>query len=372
LRAQAARGAPRIMPASSTAADARRAPVAELAAELRREIRRLAPALLPRGVYAAGRRQWRCGSTQGEPGGSLCVWLDGPGRGKWIDYASGEHGDALDLIAAVRGLGGAEARAWAAAWLGGSATAVTPSPPARQDEAERERREAERQALRQQQDARRLWLAGTPISPDDPAWRYLAARGVDLARLERPPAALRCHPGLWNAESGREWPALVAAITGPGGAHLNTHRIWLEVQAARVTKAPLSKPKLSMPGSYAGGCVRLWRGASGKPWREMPPGETLAVGEGIEDVLSFATLRPDFRCVAVLSVSGLARVQLPAQIERVLWIAQRDPPGSPAARALGQALRQHRRAGRRVAWILPPPGTKDLNELVAICADDAE
>lgn len=224
--------------------------------------------------------------------------------------------------------------------------------------------------MRQQQDAKRVWLSAAPLAAGDAAWRYLVeCRGIDLDGLGGPVRALRCHPGLWNAESQREWPALVAAICGPQGAHLNTHRIWLDARAdGSVGKAPLTKPKLSMPGAYAGGCVRLWNGASGKPWRDMAEGktgpETLAAGEGIEDVLSFATLRPDYRCVAVLSVSGLARLVVPDQVRRILWIAQRDPPGSPAARALGRALRGHRAASRRVAWVLPPPGVKDLNHFI--------
>ena len=48
-----------------------------------------------------------------------------------------------------------------------------------------------------------------------------------------------------------------------------------------VVKAPLDRPKLSMPGGYPGGCVRLWRGASGKSWGAMPEGETLLAGEGL-------------------------------------------------------------------------------------------
>lgn len=63
-------------------------------------------------------------------------------------------------------------------------------------------------------------------------WRYLAGRGIDLARLPRLPGSLRCHPGLWHAKSGRYWPAMVAAIGGVGSqgklVHAATQRTWLD------------------------------------------------------------------------------------------------------------------------------------------------
>ena len=54
-----------------------------------------------------GRREggtWRVGDIDNTPGRSLMVRLTGPDSGKgaaghWIDFASGEHGDPLDLIA---------------------------------------------------------------------------------------------------------------------------------------------------------------------------------------------------------------------------------------------------------------------------------
>jgi hypothetical protein len=95
----------------------------------------------------------------------------------------------------------------------------------------------------------------------------------------------------------------------------------------------------------------------------MPDGETLLAGEGVEDVLTIVYARPEWRAGAVLSVSSLAGLVLPPQIVRLIWIAQNDPPGSPAARALARALRVHRDAGRRVAVIRPPPRTKDVNQL---------
>ena len=327
----------------------------------------LVPKLLPGGIYAQGRRAWRVGSLAGEPGGALRVYLDGPRRGRWRDYKSGQAGDLLDLVAAVACHGDTRAAyRWACDWLG--VGRIEPAEAERlrhraEQAREVRRQEAEREAEGHARAAKGLWLAAAPLQPGDAGWRYLADRGINLGMLPAPPAALRLHLGLWNPESQRHWPALVAAICGADGRHVNTHRIWLDPQSnGQVKKAPLAQPKLSMPGGYPGGAVRLWRGKSGRPWNAMPDGETVLAGEGIEDLLTIVSRRPEWRAVAVLSVSSLAPLVLPPAVARLIWIAQNDPPRSPAAKALAAALALHRAAGRRVSVIRPPRLLKDVND----------
>ena len=57
--------------------------------------------LFPRGKRRGG--QFYIGNLQGEPGDSLVVELEGPKRGVWIDFATGESGDVLALWASTRG-----------------------------------------------------------------------------------------------------------------------------------------------------------------------------------------------------------------------------------------------------------------------------
>ncbi len=57
--------------------------------------------LFPRGKRRGS--QFYIGNLQGEPGDSLVVELDGPKRGVWIDFATGESGDVLALWASTRG-----------------------------------------------------------------------------------------------------------------------------------------------------------------------------------------------------------------------------------------------------------------------------
>lgn len=344
-------------------------PAFEMAQRLGDRIEALCRELLPGGEHSPGRRAWRVGSLAGEPGSALRVHLSGPRRGRWRDFKSDRGGDALDLVADVL-FGGDKGRAchWGIGWLGLSAVEYDPQ---RKDAdgaaiaAAHQRREAEgtREAAAQARDARGLWLAGQPLAAGDLAWRYLVGRGIALEELSSVPAALRLHIALWNTESRRHWPALLAAISAPDGTHINTHRIWLaERPHGAVGKAPLNKPKLSMRGSYGGGAVRLWKGASGKPWRAMPDGETVLVGEGIEDTLTVVCARPEWRAVAVLSVSSLASLVLPPRVARLIWLWQNDPPGSPAVRGLAKALQTHRDAGRRVAVLRPPIFLKDVND----------
>ena len=57
--------------------------------------------LFPRGKRRG--KQFVVGNLQGAPGDSLVIELEGPKRGLWIDFDTGESGDVLALWACVRG-----------------------------------------------------------------------------------------------------------------------------------------------------------------------------------------------------------------------------------------------------------------------------
>src|SRR5579864_6331573 len=97
-------------------------------------------------------------------------------------------------------------------------------------------------------------------------------------------------------------------------------------------------------GGYAGGAIRLWRGASGKPLREAPAGETIDLTEGIEDGLSVAVAAPECRVLAAISLSNMANLAapgaLPPAIAAVrLW--QQNDTNKDAVGAFDRALRAH-------------------------------
>jgi hypothetical protein len=81
----------------------------EISLKLAERIDELCRTLLPAGRQLSG--SWRIGSLGGERGDSLSIALARkPGR--WKDFATGEKGDALNLVRAVLGCDMAEALRW--------------------------------------------------------------------------------------------------------------------------------------------------------------------------------------------------------------------------------------------------------------------
>ncbi len=92
---------------------------ARVASAARRQMPNLARQLFPNG-HAEG-REWAIGSLNGESGNSLKIVLSGPKASLWKDFNTGEGGgDAISLIAAMEGIGQAEAARRLAKMLGGS------------------------------------------------------------------------------------------------------------------------------------------------------------------------------------------------------------------------------------------------------------
>jgi putative DNA primase/helicase len=179
------------------------------------------------------------------PRGGLVVVIAGPKRGVWHDHGAGKGGDALGLVAHLRGIPMREALRWALAWLGeapgrdyrpAAALAVAPSarlpaalPPPSMETARRVWREA-------------VAPAGTLVET------YLASRGLTLP----PDAPLAFHP---HCPRGPERsPAMVALMTDPATAEpCGIHRTFLASDGRG--KAPGPMPQKMMAGNA--GVIRL-------------------------------------------------------------------------------------------------------------------
>ncbi len=159
----------------------------------------------------------------------------------------------------------------------------------------------------------------------------------------------------------RHWPALIAAIVSGEGRLVGVHRTWLAPNGSG--KAPLRDPKMTL-GRYAGGCIRLWRGASGKALRDAPAGDAVVISEGLEDALTVAMVAPEYRVLAAVSLANMGSILLPREIDTVILMGQNDPPELPAARALDRAAGSFLTQGRRVKIARPPVGVKDINDLL--------
>ena len=334
---------------------------------LAREARAVAADLLPRGKQDGS--TWRAPSLQTKARSSVCVQLSGAKAGLWVDHANDQdRGDLLTLAAIV--LYGGDLKAaigWAKAKLGISDAA--PLPPMDLPEPEEAAADiAER--LRKREDAKRLWLAAEAKLAGTPVDSYLRGRGIDLARMGRQPRALRFHPSLWNSESQRHWPALVAAITGPDNgvlAHIATHRIWLAPGPQHWGKAPLEDAKRAL-GSFKGGWISLSRGASQKNLRDAPPGDCVAIAEGIETALSVAVACPELRVLSSVALANMKHLALPEAIGTVILCPDADASNAQAVRAndraVAAAVQRFGDEGRTVKVARPQTPDADWNDVL--------
>jgi hypothetical protein len=96
---------------------------------------------------------------------------------------------------------------------------------------------------------------------------------------------------------------------------------------------------------------------------------TLAIGEGIETVLSVmvalagnARFR-DYSYASALSTSGIRALEIPAEVRELIVLADRDQAGEQAARVLAQkALGE----GRTARIARPSETANDFNDLLMV------
>lgn len=268
-----------------------------------------------RRYLSSGRRSggyWIVGDVRNAPGRSLWVRLIGPvhgpgAAGRWADEATGEHGDLVDLIRVNQKLDRSRAlideiRQFLA--LG-----------------HHEHASSRKSAWETSSEhAAWLWRRAHPVE-GTPAERYLRARGITMPV---PPSAIRCLPECGyrldpddRPDTRRAWPALIAAVRDADGELIGVHRTWLDPDG--LDKAPISSPRRAL-GRLRGGGVHVGR-----------PGPLIAIGEGIETVLSLREIMPNLPVVAALSATQLAGLVLPAGTRRVYAIRDNDPAGMRAA-----------------------------------------
>ncbi|MBN8483819.1 MAG: toprim domain-containing protein [Sphingomonadales bacterium] len=265
----------------------------------------------------AGRREgryWMVGDVAGTPGRSLYVRLFETERGtigNWVDAATGEHGDLIDLIRLNQRHGRlAETIDEAERFLSLPPSANkqqqmhSSDPPARAGSPT---------------SARRLFAASRPIIGTLAA-TYLQSRGiVHLADLP----ALRFHPRCYYRPNDDDVPgtpgafaALIASVTDDDGTQTGTHRTWLDPSGSM--KASVASPRRAM-GNILGNAVRF-----GKTQ------DVMAAGEGIETMLSLREVLPSLPLAAATSSSHLAATQLPPTLRRLYVARDRDAAGGAA------------------------------------------
>ena len=172
--------------------------------------------------------------------------------------------------------------------------------------------------------ARRLFALARPIA-GTLAERYL--RGRHLTALHET-AALRFHPRcFYRTDEGVSdtWPSLIAAVTDCEGVLTGVQRGWLARDGNG--KAPVDTPRRAL-GALHGHAVRFGRVA-----------DVMAVGEGVETVLSLRRVLPLLPVAAALSASHLAALRLPTTLRRLYIARDDDPAGHRAAGILAERAR---------------------------------
>jgi Toprim domain-containing protein len=293
-------------------------------------------------------RYWAVGDVRNTPGRSMFVRLCGPSSGKgaagkWTDAATGEHGDLLDVIQEACGLLDFhdvvdEARRF----LSLPRLDFEPKP----------KRSITPAQVGSPGSARRLF-AMSQLIEGTIAEMYLRKRGITaLHEL----AALRFHPRCYYRPDGdapaEAWPALIAAVTDLAGRITGAHRTWLDPTGH--DKAPVDTPRRAM-GHLLGHGVRFGIAT-----------DVMAVGEGIETMLSLRDALPGLPVVAALSANHLAALLFPATLRRLYVARDDDPAGDFAMAALTERAQAAGFEARKLS-----PALGDFNEdLRNLGADD--
>ena len=166
-----------------------------------------------------------------------------------------------------------------------------------------------------------------------------------------PTRTFRIRPDAWVQVEGRkrELPALLAPIRTPDGVLEGVQRIFVGRQGG---KAAIADPKRTS-GRLGGGAV--W-------WPAVAEARHVLLTEGVEDALAVrralgAHGRRHIAIAAAVSAGRIHRVALPAGVERVTLVQDRDAAGAEAWAAL---RREHAGSGLLVGRVVA--SAKDAND----------
>jgi hypothetical protein len=288
------------------------------ASELARSLARDAEAVC-RHYLSNGRRRgryWTVGDVRNTPGRSMFVRLLGPdsgpgAAGHWTDAASAEYGDLLDVIRESCGF--IDFRD-----VADEARRFLNLP--RADPRQTPKLFGKSVSAGAPEAARRLFAMSQPIG-DTLVATYLRSRGISNLRDT---GSVRFHPRCYYRSEGdgptETWPAMIAAVTDLSGAITGVHRTWLAPDG--LGKALVDTPRRAM-GGLLGNAVRF--GAAD---------DIIAVGEGIETMLSLRCVLPAMPMAAALSANHLAALLLPRMLRRLYIARDADAAGDAALAAL--------------------------------------
>lgn len=330
---------------------------AEVAARGRDRAEEVARHLLKKENQKSG-REMRWGNRL-----SMSLCIEGEHKGCWTDFSTGERGDILDLVERELSLSKKEAVAWLLNFLGSDLPFLPADDRSVRVSGETTRQSSHGDLAERLEDARAIWDSAVPLD-GTPAEVYLQGR---LAGHGVPPKILAgdamryCHCSDMPKHRRMYGPtgALIAAMTDP---HSNTfcgvQRTYLTETGSRYCR---KGERLAARPLGKSGTVRLFDDA------EVT--HALAIGEGIETVISAHLLFDSPPCWAALSAWKLASFPVLSGIQ-TLWIFsdadlpnQGRIPGLEAAKQLARRWRSHAPDTEIILLSPRTPGT-DFNDLL--------
>jgi hypothetical protein len=307
---------------------------ADIGQALAKRIESLVRELLPNGIREG--HEWRVGNLHGDRGFSLAVHLGGSKAGVWCDFATGERGDALDLVKAVLGVDTRKALAWSYRWLGTADSLTSPPTPCCTAALKPD-------ALGSDPDRwRYAWQAARPVVGTT-AETYLRARDL---RFEDPAgrvlrfAARRARKS--PCDELEYHPALLCALSDARSSEqCGIVNIYLKPDGSDRLRDNKGK---TVTGRASGAVVML----SGFD----EPTMGLILCEGVETGISLCQqeVRPVWACGAA---GTLAKFPVLGGIEGLTIAADADVPGQRAAAELAARWRN---AGCEVRIVPPEAG----------------
>jgi DNA primase len=310
-------------------------------------------------VKKQGNDHWACCPFHSENTPSFSIF-EKAGVQRYKCFGCDARGDALSFVQAVWKCGLREA---ADIITGGAAPIVGEMPGggvAKRNEARAASDAAKAKFNRDQ--AKILYDNGYPAHSGGVA-AYLAARGIPVVKLPYPggvPPILRINPSLEypskDGFGGGRFPAMLAPITMPDGRFMAVHRTYLRPDYRGKAAVPMAKLAL---GLFRGGMI----------WLD-PPGQTLAIAEGIETALSVKAVRPELPVAVAVSLGNFLSVEVPDTVREIIVLGDNDmKPPEPGKRDPkknifdGARRLKYMTRGRKVSISWARPGM-DFNDML--------
>ena len=202
--------------------------------------------------------------------------------------------------------------------------------------------------------AEKIWHDAEIIQDkENPVCGYLMRRGLSAA-----PKSLRYHPRIFDGDSKKEWPAMVASIQDAKGEMAGIHLTFLERIDGRWEKARMDAPKKQRKiGRSISGCsIRLAAQSGGDG--------CLAVAEGIETAIAVKEMYGT-PCWSAMNATGLAGFLLPDPKPIQLHIyADNDPHYAGQRAAFNLANRLCMKDDFHSVFVEVPPILGDYLDLL--------